>query len=134
MQELKIKTKKKEEIVDITAEIEKIVKKSKVNEGLCIVYVPHATAAVTINENADPCVCLDFLEALSDIIPEGKWRHDRIDRNAAAHIKAALIGPSVSIPIKNNSLALGTWQGIMFCEFDGPRERKIFVEIVKNEK
>lgn len=129
--EFVIKTKKREEIVDITEEIETAVTKSKIKEGICLIYLPHATAALTINENADPNVCLDFLDALNKLIPQGIWRHDRIDSNGAAHIKAAIIGPDVIIPIKDNRLQLGTWQGIMLCEFDGPRERKIVVKIVK---
>jgi secondary thiamine-phosphate synthase enzyme len=126
-----VKTNKKNEIVDITSEVKNCVKKicerEKIKEGICVVYVPHATAAVTINENYDPAVCEDFLNFLSKLVPEGIWKHDRIDRNGAAHIKSALIGPSVSIPIKDSSLMLGTWQGIMLCEFDGPRERKVIV-------
>jgi len=124
-----IKTKKQEEIVDLTEKVQEIVAKAKVKEGICFVYVPHATAALTINENYDPNVCSDFLEALDKLIPKGIWRHDKIDNNGAAHIKAAIIGPSVIVPIKNSSLALGTWQGIMLCEFDGPRERKVIVEV-----
>ncbi|UZE93956.1 MAG: YjbQ family protein [Candidatus Pacearchaeota archaeon] len=127
--ELKIKTKKREEIVDITIQIENLVKKSKLKEGLCLVYVPHATAAITINENYDPAVCEDFLEALRKIAPKGIWKHDKIDGNGDAHIKAAIIGPSEVIPIKNSKLALGRWQGIMFCEFDGPRERRIIINL-----
>lgn len=131
MQEFKIKTKKKEEIIDITQEVKEIIKKNKISEGMCLIYVPHATAALTINENADPSVCLDFLEALDKIVPQGKWRHDKIDNNGAAHIKSAIIGPSVMIPIRNSNLTLGTWQGIMFCEFDGPRERRVVIKIIK---
>jgi len=131
--EFKIKTTKREEIVDITQEVRDIIKENKIKEGLCLVYVPHATAALTINENADPSVCLDFLGALARLVPQGKWQHDKIDNNGAAHIKAALIGPSLTIPIKDFSLALGTWQGIMLCEFDGPRERKIIVQIIKEK-
>lgn len=131
MQKLIFKTRKKEEIIDITKEVSAIVKKNKINEGICLIYVPHATAALTINENADVNISLDFLEALAKIVPEGKWRHDRIDNNGAAHIKAAIIGPSVTIPIKDSTLMLGTWQGIMLCEFDGPRERIVIVNLIK---
>lgn len=131
MEEIRIRTEKKNQIINITDEVQKIVKKEakekKIKEGICIVYVPHATAAVTVNENWDPSVCEDFLDFLSEIVPEGRWKHDRIDGNGAAHIKSAIIGPSVSIPFKDE-LLLGTWQGIMFCEFDGPRERRIIVE------
>ncbi|MEM4133626.1 MAG: secondary thiamine-phosphate synthase enzyme YjbQ [Candidatus Micrarchaeia archaeon] len=131
MHEIVVKSERKNEIINITKEVEEIVRKEskekKIEEGICLVYVPHATAALTINENWDPSVCDDFLDSLSKIIPEGKWRHDKVDGNGAAHIKAALIGPSVTIPFKNGKLLLGTWQGIMLCEFDGPRERKVIV-------
>ncbi|MEM3408059.1 MAG: secondary thiamine-phosphate synthase enzyme YjbQ [Candidatus Micrarchaeia archaeon] len=131
MHEIIIKSERKNEIINITKEVEEIVKKEskekKIDEGICLVYVPHATAALTINENWDPSVCDDFIDFLSKIIPEGKWRHDKVDGNGAAHIKSAIIGPSVTIPFKNGKLLLGTWQGIMLCEFDGPRERKVIV-------
>ncbi|MEM4152573.1 MAG: secondary thiamine-phosphate synthase enzyme YjbQ [Candidatus Pacearchaeota archaeon] len=130
--ELVIKTKKEEEIINITQQVKDIIKKYKIKEGSCHVYIPHATAAITINENYDPNICEDFLEALRNIVPNGKWKHDKIDNNGAAHIKSAIIGPSVMIPIKNNELQLGTWQGIMFCEFDGPRERKIIIQIIES--
>lgn len=129
--ELKIRSKKREQIVDITGQVRNIVKKGKVKEGLCVIYVPHATAALTINENYDPAVCEDFLEALRKIALKGVWRHDKVDDNGDAHIKAAIVGPSVIIPIKNSELMLGRWQGIMFCEFDGPRERRIIVNVMK---
>ncbi len=129
MQELIIKTKKRQEVIDITNKVNDIVKKSKIKEGLCFLYIPHATAAITINENADPNLCLDFLDALNKLIPQGIWKHDKIDNNADAHIKSAIIGPSEVIPIKNSKLLLGTWQGLMICEFDGPRERRVIVEV-----
>ena len=129
MDEFKIKSKKRQEIVDITDKIKEIIKNSKTKEGFCVIYTPHATAALTINENYDPSVCQDFIDALNKMIPEGIWKHDKVDNNGDAHIKAAIIGPSVMIPIKNSELLLGRWQGIMFCEFDGPRERKIIIEI-----
>ncbi len=127
--ELKIQTKKREQIIDITSQIKNLVQKSKINKGFCLIYVPHATAAITINENDDPAVCEDFLEALKKIAPKGIWKHDKIDGNADAHIKSSIIGPSEIIPIKDSQLQLGRWQGIMLCEFDGPRERKIIIQI-----
>lgn len=127
--ELKIYTKEREEIIDLTSKIKDIIKKTKIKEGLCVIYVPHATAAVTINENYDPAVCKDFLEALKKIAPKGIWKHDKIDENGDAHIKAAIIGPSEVIPIKNSQILLGKWQGVMFCEFDGPRERRIIITV-----
>ena len=129
MEEFFVKTKRKFQVIDITAKVREIVERAVTSEGLCCVFVPHATAAVTINENADPNVGEDLLEALAKLIPEGIWRHDRIDDNAAAHIKAAIVGPSETVPVKNGRLLLGTWQSLMLVEFDGPRERKVVVQI-----
>jgi secondary thiamine-phosphate synthase enzyme len=129
MKEFFVKTKRKFQVIDITANIREIVERAVVAEGLCCVFVPHATAAVAINENADPNIGEDLQEALAKLIPEGVWRHDRIDDNAAAHIKAAIIGPSEMVPVKNGTLLLGTWQSLMLVEFDGPRERKVLVQI-----
>lgn len=131
MQEIiAISTSKKQEMVDITQEVNSIIKKSKVKQGICNVYVKHATAAIIINENADPNICIDTLEALDKIIKEGVWRHDKLDGNAASHIKASILGPSETIPIKNNELQLGTWQSISIVELDGPRSgRKIIITI-----
>lgn len=132
--EFTVNTKKHNELIDINKKVEDIVAKSKVREGLCTVYTPHATCAIIINENYDPNVCIDIINALNENIPEGKWLHDRIDNNAAAHIKAGIIGPSESIPIKNGKLTLGTWQSLMLCDFDGPRERKVIVSVISNGK
>ena len=131
MEILKVKTRKRKEVVDITADVERIVSKSNVKEGICFLFVPHATAALTINESADPNIKTDFLESLEKLIPDGIWRHDRIDNNGAAHLKSAIIKPDLMIPIKDSGLLLGTWQAIMLCEFDGPRERKIYVSFLK---
>jgi secondary thiamine-phosphate synthase enzyme len=129
MEEFFVKTKRKFQVIDITAKVQEILERGTVAEGLCCVFVPHATAAVAINENADPNIGEDLQEALAKLIPEGVWRHDRIDDNAAAHIKAAIIGPSEMVPVKNGTLLLGTWQSLMLVEFDGPRERKVLVQI-----
>jgi len=131
--EIVISTKEHNELIDITKEVEKIVSESKVKHGLCNIFAAHATAAILINENYDPNIREDIINALNKIIPEhNNYKHDKIDNNAASHIKAAIIGPSETIPIKNNKLSLGTWQQIAFCEFDGPRSnRKI---IVTNQK
>ena len=129
MKEFFVKTKRKFQVIDITANIQEIVERAVVAEGLCCVFVPHATAAVAINENADPNIGEDLQEALAKLIPEGVWRHDQVDDNAAAHIKAAIIGPSETVPVKNGKLLLGTWQSLMLLEFDGPRERKVIVQI-----
>lgn len=129
--EIAINTKNKNELIDISEEVNSVLKESKIKNGIILIYIPHATAAVIINENYDPNICLDFIDALNDIIPAGKWRHDRVDGNADAHIKAAIIGPNEVIPIKNGNLQLGTWQSPQFCEFDGPRSnRKIIIKII----
>jgi secondary thiamine-phosphate synthase enzyme len=129
MTSFSIRTKKKQEMVDITGRVAELVKQAGVGDGICLVYVPHATAAVVINENADPNVCEDILEALSGLIPEGRWRHDRIDDNAAAHIKATILGPSEAMPVRGGRLQLGTWQSLMLVELDGPRDRNVIVEV-----
>ncbi|MEK6717503.1 MAG: secondary thiamine-phosphate synthase enzyme YjbQ [candidate division NC10 bacterium] len=129
MAEFIVRTNKKQEMVDITERVADLVKQSRVSDGICLVYVPHATAAVAINENADPNVCEDILEALANLIPEGRWRHDRIDNNAAAHIKATLLGPSQAVQVRGGRLRLGTWQSVMLVELDGPRERSVIVEV-----
>lgn len=129
MEEFFVKTKRKFQVIDITSEVQEIVERAATQEGLCCVFIPHSTAAVTVNENADPNIGEDLQEALAKLIPEGVWRHDRIDDNAAAHIKAAIIGPSEMVPVKNGKLLLGTWQSLMLVEFDGPRERKVIVQI-----
>jgi secondary thiamine-phosphate synthase enzyme len=125
-------TKTHNEIVDITGEVKRIVAESGVRDGLCCVFTPHATASITINENDDPNIGADFLKALGKVVVEHDgWLHDRVDNNAAAHIKSALVGPSETIPIENGTLALGTWQNVFFCEFDGPRrQRGVVVTVV----
>ena len=130
--ELKIKTKQKEEIKDITHLVENLLPKGK---GMCFVYLPHATAGLTINESADPGIMKDFLKALKKIAPEREeWLHNKIDNNATAHIKAGVIKPFLAIPFSKGKLMLGTWQSIWLCEFDGPRERRIFVVLIEDEK
>ena len=129
--EFSISTSKKQEIIDITNRVKEIVKKSKIKNGVCIVYTTHATAAIIINENWDPNIMLDTLEALNNIVPQGKWKHDKVDNNGAAHIKASIIGPSETIIIRNNELILGQWQDIMLCDFDGPKQRKVLVKTME---
>jgi secondary thiamine-phosphate synthase enzyme len=127
--ELKVRTSKRHEVIDLTPQITEAVKAARINEGFCSVYVPHATAAIIINENDDQQIGLDLLDALDKLIPEGTWRHDQIDSNGAAHLKAAILGPSETIPVQNGRLALGTWQAVMLVELDGPRDRKVIVTI-----
>lgn len=131
MEEFTVSTSKSQELVDITNQVKKIVKESKIKEGICNVYVPHATCGVLINENYDPNVMEDIIECLAKVVPEGKWRHDRVDNNGASHIKSAIIGPSEAIPIKDGELLLGTWQDIMLADFDGPKQRRVIVTISK---
>jgi secondary thiamine-phosphate synthase enzyme len=129
MLEVHVKTSRKNQIIDITTQVSEMVQNSGVSEGICCIYTPHTTAAITINENDDPNVCEDILDALAKLIPEGVWRHDRVDNNAAAHIKAAIIGPSEAIPVSAGKLLLGTWQAVMLVELDGPRERRVIVDV-----
>ena len=126
MEALQISTGSRTELIDITGRLERLVAQSEIEDGLCCVYVPHTTAAVTINENADPSVRKDILNELNKVIPfDDRYAH--LEGNSAAHIKASLVGPCVVIPVQGGRLALGTWQGIYLCEFDGPRSRKVHV-------
>ena len=130
-EEFNLSTKKKQELIDITSQINSIIKKSKIKEGICNVFTAHATAAIIINENWDPNICLDLLDSLNKLIPSGIWRHDKVDGNASSHIKSAILGPQETIAIKNGELQLGRWQSLQFCELDGPREdRRIIVTIL----
>ena len=129
MAEFTLRTRAAREMVDTTGRVAKLVEAAGVRDGICLVYVPHATAAVVINENADPNVCADILDALAGLVPAGKWRHDRIDNNAAAHIQATILGPSETVPVRSGRLALGTWQSVMLVELDGPRDRTVIVEV-----
>ncbi|MBW2433478.1 MAG: YjbQ family protein [Deltaproteobacteria bacterium] len=126
---LSVKTKSRTELIDITSRIAEQVKQSGVSDGLCMLYVPHTTGAVTINESADPSVRGDIQMVLNQIVPwEANYKH--LEGNSAAHVKATLVGASELVAIENGALVLGTWQGIFFCEFDGPRTRKIHVRIL----
>jgi secondary thiamine-phosphate synthase enzyme len=130
MKEISVKTSSRVELIDITHLVEKVVSESKIKSGLCTVYVPHTTAAVTINENADPSVRKDIIAELNKIVPfDDNYSH--LEGNAAAHIKASIIGSSETILVNRGNLVLGTWQGIYFCEFDGPRNRKVMTKIIE---
>ena len=125
-----LSTKKRSEIADITAKVADAVAKGEVASGVAHVFVPHTTAGITINENADPSVGEDILAILEHLVPwRGNYRHT--EGNSAAHAKASLVGFSVQVPIEKGELALGTWQGVRFCEFDGPRSRRVCVQVVK---
>lgn len=129
MNKVGINTTKRTEFIDITSEIEKIVKDAKIKDGLCVIFCPHTTAALTINENADPSVQKDIIEHLEKLVPPHK-NYSHSEGNSDAHIKSSLLGSSLNVIIENGALALGTWQGIYFCEFDGPRQRQIYVQII----
>lgn len=130
MEALQIKTLTRIQFVDITHQVRDAVAKSRVRNGIVIVYVPHTTAGITINEAADPAVVEDINASLSHLIPhKGGYRHS--EGNADAHIKASLMGSSVHIIISDGSLVLGTWQGVFFCEFDGPRSRRAHIKILE---
>ncbi|MGB9301070.1 MAG: secondary thiamine-phosphate synthase enzyme YjbQ [Anaerolineae bacterium] len=128
MREIRISTTSRTELLDITSEVQKAVAESRVRDGVCHVYVPHTTAGITINENADPSVRQDILMELNKIVPfQDNYRH--LEGNAAAHIKASIVGSSQTILVKAGKLLLGTWQGIFFCEFDGPRSRRVITRV-----
>ena len=117
-----------EGFIDITGQVRRVVAAGAVQNGLCQIFVPHTTAGVTINENADPDVVADMLTALKQMVPNLPYRHG--EGNSPAHVKSSLVGCSITVPISEGRLCLGTWQGIYFCEFDGPRTRKVWVQLV----
>ena len=129
LQTLSVPTSRHTEFLDLTSRIEDVVRQSGVAEGLCHIFVPHTTAAVTINENADPSVKADVLMVLNKIIRDREpYRHS--EGNSPAHIKSSLVGPQLTVLVTGGRLLLGTWQGIYFCEFDGPRSRQLHVKVV----
>ncbi len=128
LHELPVRTRSRIEIVDITEGVRAIVRRSGVRAGVCHVFVPHTTAAVTINEKADPDVRRDLADTLGRLVPEDdSYRH--AEGNADAHVKSTLVGVSVLVPVEDGDLALGTWQAVFFCEFDGPRSRRCLVRV-----
>ena len=130
IQTFQVKTSMQTELIDITRFVQEAVKKAGTEDGFCIVFIPHTTAAVTINENADPSVVHDIVMALNKIVLfQDQYQH--MEGNSPAHIKASLVGCSETVFVESGKLVLGTWQGIFFCEFDGPRNRKVHVKVVK---
>jgi len=128
-----VRSSQRTDFIDITHSVQEAVEKSGVTEGVCIVFIPHTTAAVTINENADPSVIEDMAMAMNKIVPfEDRYRH--LEGNSPAHIKSSLVGCSQTVFVESGKLVLGTWQGIFFCEFDGPRSRKVHVKIKREER
>jgi len=131
MKKLRIKTSRRTELKDITGKVEAAVAESGVRQGICHVYVPHTTAGVAINEHADPDVARDVEGLFDRLVPHsGPYRH--AEGNTDSHMKAILTGTSQTVPVADGRLALGTWQGIFLCEFDGPRERDVFVKVVRD--
>jgi len=130
LQEIRISTTIHTQLLDVTDKIQQLITQSGIKDGLVLLFVPHTTAAVTINENADPDVGYDLVNGLNKLIPlKNQYRHT--EGNSAAHIKSSLIGTSEQAIIRNGKLLLGTWQGLYFCEFDGPRSRKLFVKLTE---
>jgi len=126
---LTVETTSRTQLIDITRQVEKAIKSEGIDDGICFLFVPHTTAGITINENADPSVKADILMVLNKIVP---WKdaYQHLEGNSPAHIKASIIGASEFIAVEGGRLRLGTWQGVFFCEFDGPRKRKIYVRVV----
>ena len=129
VQKLSLNTKTRVEFQNITGLVQDVVSSSGIRNGLCYIFVPHTTAAITVNEQADPDVVADIIAQLDALVPQrGKYRHS--EGNAAAHIEASLLGSSETLMVENSRLFLGTWQGIFFCEFDGPRSRSVLVKVI----
>ena len=129
MEKITVNTRDRTSMIDITGEIQNIVSKSDITSGTCFIFVPHTTAGVTINENADPDVVADIIMELNKIIPfRDNYQH--MEGNSAAHIKTSIAGESKTVIIENKKLQLGTWQSIFFCEFDGPRRREVWIKLI----
>ncbi len=128
MYTINIKSSQKIDLIEISRHIQEIVSKADITEGICFIFVPHTTAGVTINENADASVTIDIREAMNRLFDSMKFQH--VEGNSPGHVKSTVVGCSTSILISNRKLMLGTWQGIFFCEFDGPRNRKIYVQLL----
>jgi len=128
MNSLTVNSQSREEMIDITSQIRDFIASAGVKNGICVIYVPHTTAGVTINENADPSVKKDLLMTLKHSVPDS-LPYTHAEGNSPAHVKATLVGSSAAVIVSDGKLNLGTWQGIFFCEFDGPRERKVWINI-----
>lgn len=128
-----VSTQHQRELVDITEPIRAEVASSGIREGICALYAQGATAALMVQENDDPNITLDVLDCLATIAPPGRWRHDRVDDNGAAHIQAGLVGPSQVIPVRDGQLALSTWQNVFLCDFDGPRQRRTVLVTIQGQ-
>lgn len=133
IQTFQVKTTKQTELIEITHEIQEAVKKTGIEDGLCHIFVPHTTAAITINEHADPSVSRDLIMEINKIVPFSD-HYQHLEGNSPAHIKSSLFGCSQTVMVEKGRLVLGTWQGIFFCEFDGPRNRKVHVKVIPEER
>jgi secondary thiamine-phosphate synthase enzyme len=129
MDEINLKSTKRNELIDITSKLQKIVSESKISSGICVIYTPHTTAGIIINENADPDVKTDLLAALEQMVPKINFLHG--EGNSDSHLKSLLCGKEKTLIIENNVLVLGTWEGIYFADFDGPRDRRVFVKLIE---
>ena len=127
---INIKTSSRIELVDVTNKIASLISRQNISSGICCLFVPHTTAGITINENADPTVQLDINSKLNELIPAGN-NYSHLEGNSDSHIKSTVVGSSLNIIIDNGKLVFGTWQGIYFCEFDGPRNRKLYIKLIK---
>ncbi|WP_419881040.1 secondary thiamine-phosphate synthase enzyme YjbQ [Peribacillus sp. B-H-3] len=130
IKKISVNTRKRDEIIDLTPEVREFIKETGFEEGIAVIYSAHTTAGITINENADPDVKTDFLRRLDEIFP---WNHEldlHAEGNTAAHLKTSFTGPSQQVIVHKGNLILGTWQGIYFCEFDGPRERQVYITLL----
>ncbi|MDZ7695614.1 MAG: secondary thiamine-phosphate synthase enzyme YjbQ [Deltaproteobacteria bacterium] len=130
---ISVKTRSRTQMVDITASVQQFVSDTGVSDGLCVVYVPHTTSGITINEGADPAVCTDIIGKLNQLVPANDG-YGHMEGNADSHIKASLMGSSVTILVENGRLVLGTWQKIFYCEFDGPRSRKVHIQVMPDRQ
>lgn len=128
MDNIRLATSRRSELVDITGQVQAVVAKSKIEEGVCVVFCPHTTAGLTVNENADPSVKKDIINTLGSLVPEG-GDYSHSEGNSDSHIKSSLCGPSLNLIVEKGRLRLGTWQGVYFCEWDGPRAREVWVKV-----
>jgi secondary thiamine-phosphate synthase enzyme len=130
METIPVRTQRRNEFVDITRQVQKVIDRNGVKEGVCVVFVPHTTAGLTVNEHADPDVAADMLKTLGTLVPSSEdYAHS--EGNSDAHIKASLMGSSVTVIVEEGRLRLGTWQGVFFAEFDGPRSREVWIKVIR---
>ena len=130
---LRVRSREREELVEFTDEVRRVLRESGARDGVCTLYVRHTTAGLTVNENADPDVARDMLHALRTLLPQHGMGFRHSEENSDAHIKATLVGPSVTVPFADGQLLLGRWQGIFLCEFDGGREREVIMQVMSDE-